>query len=358
MTEKTTTRFSRRRAVAVFGGTVIAAPYVWSRRAWAAQQLPVRTPGGSFDEVKREHVYEPFRKATGIEVIPVAATIAKLLAMHRSGQMEVDLIDTGDDTLLQLHLAGALMPIEYGAFKRTDPNDIDPALKRKEQVGNFVYAMVMGYHTAAYPKGKEPKSWAEFWDIKAFPGPRTLPDMASGSPNLEFALIADGVPQDKVYPLDVDRAFKSMSRVRSAVPKFWDTGALSTQMLTDKEVVLASLWSTRLGVAIDKGAPLGAQWNENMVLVQSYGIPVGSKNVDAAKQFIDFSLSPEIQANWMRAYKAIPVNKKAYPATAPELLDPATKQPWTQSKGFHRDIEWWAENRTRVNGVWSKWIIG
>ena len=62
----------------------------------------MRTPGGAFDEVKREHVYEPFRKATGIEIVPVAATVAKLLAMHRSGQMEVDLIDTGDDTLLQL----------------------------------------------------------------------------------------------------------------------------------------------------------------------------------------------------------------------------------------------------------------
>jgi putative spermidine/putrescine transport system substrate-binding protein len=357
MTESTTKRPSRRAALAALGGSIIAAPHIWSQRAWANKQLPVRTPGGAFDEVKREHVYEPFRKATGIEIVPVAATVAKLLAMHRSGQMEVDLIDTGDDTLLQLHLAGALMPIDYSAFKLTNAEDLDPALRRKEQVGNFVYAMIMGFHTDAYPKGKEPKSWAEFWDIKAFPGPRTLPDMASGSPNLEFALIADGVAPDKLYPLDVDRAFKSMSRVRPAVTKFWDTGALSTQMLSDKEVVLASLWSTRLGVAIDKGAPLGAQWNQNMVLVQSYGIPVGSRNVEAAKQFIDFSLSPDIQANWMRAYKAIPVNRKAYGATPPELIDPKTNQPWTAA-GFYRNIEWWAENRTKVNGVWSKWIIG
>ena len=350
---------SRRQIVATIGGSIIAAPYVWSKPSWANIQLPVRTPGGSFDEVKKAHVYDPFRKATGIEIVPVPATVAKLLAMHRSGNMEVDLIDTGDDTLLQLDQAGALMPMDYSAFKLTNPDDLDPIVKRKEQVGNFVYAMVMGYHTAAYAKGKEPQSWAQFWDIKAFPGPRTIPDMASGSPNLEFALIADGVAptSDKIYPLDIDRAFASMSRVRPAVPKFWDTGALSTQMLADKEVVLASLWSTRLGVAIDKGAPLGAQWNQNMVLVQSYGIPKGSKNVDAAQKFIDFSLSPDIQAAWMRAYKAIPVNKKSYAATAPELLDPKTNLPWTQG-GFRRDIDWWAANRTKVNGVWSKWILG
>ena len=238
---------TRRTALATLAGASVVTPYLWTRSASAAQQLVVRTPGGVFDDVKRETVYEPFRKATGIEIVPVPATVAKLLAMFRSGQMEIDLIDTGDDTLLQLDIAGALMPLDYSAFKFTNPEDLDPAIKRKAQVGNFVYAMIMGYHTSAYPKGKEPKSWAEFWDIKAFPGPRTLADMASGAPNLEFALIADGVPAEKLYPLDIERAFKSMSRVRPAVPKFWDTGALSTQMLADKEVVLAAVWSTRLG---------------------------------------------------------------------------------------------------------------
>jgi putative spermidine/putrescine transport system substrate-binding protein len=330
---------------------------VWSRKAAAAQQLTVRTPGGAYDDVKRATVYEPFQKATGIEIVPVPATISKLLAMFRSGQMEIDLVDTGDDVLLQLERAGALMPLDYKDFKLTNPDDIDPVLKRRFQVGSFVYAMVMGFHTAAYPKGKEPKSWAEFWDIKAFPGPRTMSDMAAGAPDLEFALLADGVPMDKLYPLDIDRAFKSLSRVRPAVTKFWDTGALSAQMLADKEVVLASIWSTRLGVAIDKGSPLGAQWNQNEVLAQAYGIPVGSRNVEAAMKFVDFSLSPDVQGAWMRPYKAIPANTKAYGVTAPELIDPDTKLPWTKSKGFVRDIEWWADNRPKVNEVWSKWII-
>lgn len=79
----------------------------------------------------------------------------------------------------------------------------------------------MGFNTTDYPVGKEPKSWAEFWDIKALPGARTMADMASGAPNLELALISDGVPMDKVYPIDIDRAFRSMSRIKPAVTKFW-----------------------------------------------------------------------------------------------------------------------------------------
>jgi len=358
MASQTGRSLDRRALLTAAVTTSLATPWIWPRRARAAGQLAIRTPGGAFDDVKRETVYEPFRKATGIEIVPVAATIAKLLAMHKSGQMEVDLIDTGDDVLLQLDALGALLPLDYKAFKFTDPDDIEPTVRRKSIVGNFNYAMVMGYHTAAYPKGKQPRTWAEFWDLQKFPGPRTMADVASGAPDLEFALVADGVPADKLYPIDIDRAFKVMTRIRPAVPKFWDTGALSAQMLADKEVVLGTIWSTRIGVAIDKGAPLGIEWNQNAVLGQAYGIPVTGKNAQAALQFIDFSLSPAIHGDWMKAYKATPVNRKSYGAAAPELVDPDTKQPWTKSKGFVRDIEWWAANRTKVSAVWARWIAG
>ena len=106
MTEKARVGVSRRSVMAAAGAASLASPWFWTGRANAATQLAVRTPGGAYDDVKRSTVYEPFRKATGIEIVPVAATVAKLLAMHKSGQMEVDLIDTGDDVLLQLEAAG------------------------------------------------------------------------------------------------------------------------------------------------------------------------------------------------------------------------------------------------------------
>ena len=71
------------------------------------------------------------------------------------------------------------------------------------------------------------KAGPDFWDAAKFPGARMLADMASGSPNLEFALIADGVPMDKIFPIDIDRAFKSLSRIKPYIKKFWDTGAVA-----------------------------------------------------------------------------------------------------------------------------------
>lgn len=358
MTHPESADSGRRKFTTGVAAAALASPFFWIRNATAAEQVIVRTPGGVFDDIKRETIYEPFRKETGIEVVPVAATAAKLMAMMKSGQNELDVIDTGDSTLLELEKSNYLMPLAYEEFKYTKLADIDPIVKRKYQVGSFIYAMVLGYNTKAMAPGTEPKSWAEFWDVKRFPGRRTLPDMASGTPSLEFALIADGVPMNKLYPLDIDRAFKSMSRVRASVPKFWDTGALSSTMIADNEVAMGALWSTRAAAAQDQGAPVGLQWNQNALLVQAYGIPVGTRNLANAKKFIDYSSSADAQSRWLAKYKAIPVNIKAYAATSNDLIDPATKTPWTRSKGFVLDIEWWALNREKVGQVWSKWILG
>ena len=50
------------------------------------------------------------------------------------------------------------------------------------------------YRTDKFPNGG-PQSWADFWDVKKFPGPRCLFDRSFTC--LAFALLADGVPTDK-----------------------------------------------------------------------------------------------------------------------------------------------------------------
>ena len=56
--------------------------------------------------------------------------------------------------------------------------------------------------------------------------------------------MAAGVPPDKVYPIDIDKAFASYDKIKGDVVKWWETGAVPAQMLTDKEVV-----PTRCGTA-------------------------------------------------------------------------------------------------------------
>jgi putative spermidine/putrescine transport system substrate-binding protein len=338
-------------------GASLAAPFVRTAAAQAGEII-IRNPGGAYDDAMRKYVYDPFTQATGIRVTSVAATAARLLAMFRANNVELDIIDAGDNILEQLRRLNALAPIAYAVWKYRKPEDITPQVRLPTRVGNLLYSTVIGYSKEAFPDGKHPQSWAQFWDAQKFPGPRTLADMATGNPNFEFALLADGVPMDKLYPLDLDRAFRSLTRIRPSIRKFWDTGALSAQMLADKEVVLGSFWNGRVQVLIDRGAPLGLEWGENMIEIQAVSIFKDARNAANAQKLIDFMLQPGPQAQYCRELTYGPTNAKAFALLPAEQLARMPGSPASRDKGFYKDITWWEDNRDRVNRMWSRWILG
>jgi putative spermidine/putrescine transport system substrate-binding protein len=346
-----------RRSLLAAGATALAAPYVLSRPAHAAGQVVVRNPGGAYDETQRRYVYEPFTKETGIEVVVVPSTMAKMLAMVKAGGSELDVADAGLDGLVTLDKEGALAEIDYGGWKYTDAKDIADSYKTPKTVGIYTYATVLGFNKEAFPEGKQPKSWAEFWDAGKFPGSRMLADMASGTPNLEFALIADGVAMDKIFPIDIDRAFKSLSKVKPHIKKFWDTGALSAQMLADKDVVLGSIWNGRLQAIADKGAPVAIEWNQHMLQIQAYGIFKDAKNKKEAQLLVDYSLSPKAQQGIAKELGYGGVNRKSFDGLPAELVARLPGSPEQLKRSFVQDVVWWDQNRAKVNAVWSKWIL-
>lgn len=347
---------SRRRILGI-AGAAVAMPHLWIRNARASSQVIIRSPGGVYDEIRRETIYEPFRKETGIEVVPVAMTGAKLMAMLKANYTELDIIDITVPQLTMFDRAGALLPIPYSEFKYTDPDDIEDAYKHESIVGNFTYGLVMCYHTDAFKPGSGPQNWAEFWDAKRFPGARMLADMATGAPDLEFALLADGVPMDKLYPLDLKRAFDSMTRIRPSIRKFWDTGSLSAQMLSNKEVVLGSIWSSRLMATKEAGAPVAMNWNQHAVHVQAYSIMKNGPNVENAKKLIDYSLSKDVQQRYFERYNAGPVTKTAYKNLSAAKRENIPGGDRTAEHGFILSADWWATHKDEVSSAWSKWIL-
>ncbi len=350
------TRISRRTFLA---GAAVAAtgPFVWIPRAGAAGKVVIRTIGGSYEEANVKAIFEPFTKATGIEVVKVPATLGKLLAMFESGNIELDVVDAGELGVLSFSQKGALEKINFKSWKLTNPEDFDATIRRDDMVANIYFSSVLGYNSQTFPTGKQPQSWAEFWDLKKFPGPRMLADFASGAVDLEFALLADGVPRDKIYPINVDRAFKALDRVRPAIRKFWDTGALSAQMLADKEVVLGSIWNGRLQAVADKGAPLAIEWNEAMLQTQFWAIFKGAKNLENAQRFIEFACQPEIQASHAKHIPYGPTNRQAFKNIAADVAARLPSSPEHKAKAFLQNGKWWADNRAMVSERWSQWLL-
>src|SRR5438128_4903226 len=332
-------------------------PVVWPRRVSAAGKIVLRTIGGAYEEAVVKAIVEPFTKATGIEMVKVPATLGKLLAMFESGNIELDLVDAGELGMISLSQKGALEKIDYKAWKLTNPEDVDAAVRRDDMVADLYFSSVLGYNTQTFPTGKHPRSWAEFWDLKKFPGPRMLADIASGAVDLEFALLADGVPKEKLYPIDVDRALKSLDRVRPGIRKFWDTGALSAQMLADKEVVLGSIWNGRLQAVADKGAPLAIEWNEAMLQTQYWAILKGAKNLENAQRFIEFACQPEIQASHAKHIPYGPTNRQAFKSIPADVAARLPSSPEQKAKAFLQNGKSWADNRAMVSERWSQWLL-
>jgi spermidine/putrescine-binding protein len=269
--------------------------------------------------------------------------------------MELDIVDAGELGMLSLSQKGALDKINYKGWKLANPDDMDH--RRDDMVADIYFSTVLGYNTEVFPTGKQPRSWAEFWDAKKFPGPRMLTDLGAGVIDLEFALLADGVAKEKLYPIDVDRAFKALDRVRPAIRKFWDTGALSAQMLADKEVVLGSIWNGRLQAIADKGAPLAIEWNEAALQVQFWGVMKGAKNADNAQQFIDFACQPQIQAAHAGMIPYGPTNRSAFKHLKAEVAARLPSSPEHKQKAFLHSGKWWADNRAKVSERWSQWLL-
>lgn len=346
-----------RRNILKAGGTaLIASPFVWNRPAFAAGEVIIRSSGGAPEENSRKNIWGPFEKETGIRVVPVAATAAKLFAMFKSGNVELDVIDVGAGPLINLERLGALASIDYQSWKRTDPNDIKTDYRSSHRVGHTLFATVLGFNKISFSSGAIPASWQDFWDTKRFPGPRSLADLATGNPSLEAALLADGVARDKIYPIDLDRAFTSLSRIRPSIPKFWDTGALSVQMLIDREVNMNAIWSTRISPAIAAGQPLGFTWNDHLTIIQAYAIFKNAKNFENAQRYIDFALQPHIQAAVVQASMSGVVNGKGSALLPPGFADQVPGSSKQQETGFLLNDIWWEDNRDAVNRRWARWI--
>jgi putative spermidine/putrescine transport system substrate-binding protein len=217
MSERHTTRRDFLRAATAAG----AAGLAWSggigRARAAKNELVFVGFGGSYQEGQTKALFEPFEKETGIKIIQTTGVdIAKLRAQVQSRNVEWDLISIPDRLRYTAVKDGLLMPLDY---KTINAKDILPALVTEYAVGCVTIPMLLTYSTKAYPAGKAPVTWMDYWDAKKFPGPRGMYNAPTYI--LEFALIADGVPKDKLYPLDVPRAFKSLDRIKGDVKVWW-----------------------------------------------------------------------------------------------------------------------------------------
>src|SRR4051794_13658479 len=359
----------RRRFLAGLGAAGAAAsvgPFFHIRPARADKgELVVVSWGGDYDEAVRDIVGVPFEKATGIKVkFDTPPENAKVKAMVEAKNVAWDVLLTDIPAVLSLVKDKLLEPMDYAALDAKIVGAIPKELRHPYAVGQRIYAFNIVYNTSSFPKGKQPQSWADVWDAKKFPGGRTFNFRGGIAPQLEVALLAEGVPMDKLYPLDVERSWKSMDRLKPLVSKWYVSHAEAIQLIAAGEAVVGCTIGSRATSARKAGAPGDVDYNEGKVSPDNWCVVKGTANRKAALDFINFALDAKRQAEVSKRVPYGPSNKDAFAHLSPAEAADLNTAPENIGKQFWWDVAWWGKpgadgktERDRQAERYAQWMV-
>jgi len=316
-----------------------------------AETLVVASFGGAWQEAQTSAVFEPFAEATGVAVDQREYAGEYELLRDHGAAGEWDVVDVEPAELLHGVEEGIFEPIDYTAIDRAA---LLPSAIHEYGVGLMTYSIVLGHSTEAFADAEAaPSTWADFWDVARFPGQRALRDNPQWM--LEIALLADGVPAAALYPLDLDRAFAALDRLRDHVVLF-DDWAQPGELLTSGEAALAVGTNGRLAAARDAGAPVAFSWQGGVVSSDYFVIPKGSRNKQRAQELVAYAVSLEAQSAFPLHIDYGPVRTDASEALPEEIQRRLPSYAPHMDEAVTFDAGWWREHEEEANRRWADWV--
>lgn len=314
--------------------------------------------GGATQDAIKKAMFEPFTKETGIEVVEDSGLSSERVeAEVKSGHPTVDFLTIGTSGYLTLKDSDLLAPIDYKYYNKEDLDAIPQADRLTDAVGSVYSSLGLSFSTTAFPDGKpQPNSWADFFDVVKFPGKRTLPfcGVLEGSwPIAEAALLADGVPADKLYPLDMQRAVKKLKEL-SPNAIWWKNTSQPGQYLASGEAVMALNSIGRTNALIDKGVGLKYVWNGAQAFGDKWIVLKGAPNYDNVMRFLAFAARPQVQADLAKLIGYAPTNPNAYKLLEKNVAERLSTYPANFARTFKPDNRWWSANVSK----WTETCLG
>lgn len=318
---------------------------------WEGRTLTVTSWGGEYEDAQRRAIFEPFERLTGARIEVSATDIVQLRRMVEDEETEWDVSDILTEDVLPLANLGVLQSLDYNVI---DPDGIFDDARLDHGVSSSFYSTVLTYRTDRWPDLQPPSSWRDFWDVVRYPGTRGLHRQAQGT--LEFALLADGVSLDELYPLDVPRAFAALDRIQPAMTLWWEQGAQPAQMVTSGDLDMVSAWHSRIYRLEGEAEMVGINWNGGSLSGDSWVIPGGAPNLDVAMDFINFATRPEVCAAFSSLVPFGPVNSNTFDLLPAETVERLPTAPQHRDVQFMTNFEWWFQHREAVEAEFEEWM--
>jgi putative spermidine/putrescine transport system substrate-binding protein len=322
-----------------------------SGRAFGAtQQLTFVTWGGTYRAAIEQSIVKPFTAETGIDVTIVdTPDLAKLRAQVQTNNVQWDVFDAPNALGVAGHNAGLWEPLDPALFDRGDliidvKNNLLPW---------YVFVGGVAWDPKKFPDGKHPRNFKEYFDVKAFPGRRTFRNRPSET--FEAALLADGVSPKQLYPLDIDRAFKVLERIKPSVVKWIDQTPQTLTLLQTGETDYSYTYASRVKPARAGGQSVDFSFDQTVNGFEYLAVVKNAPNKAAAMKFLAFAARPDRQAAFMELIGNTPSSKKALGMMSPE------SRKWIPNlqaeNSVLMDDAWWAKNFDDVTRRFKEWTL-
>jgi putative spermidine/putrescine transport system substrate-binding protein len=348
-----TTLIDRRGCVK--GAALVCAGWVLAGlNALAADELTVISFGRADQDALTRAYYKAFGESTGIEVKSFSydGQITEIEQMVNSGKPDWDVMQVESRTLQ--------LGCERGLFEKLDlgrigkPSDFIPGAVSDCGLGIFAWSVALVYSDRV--KGA-PRTWADFWDVKKYPGKRGL--RRSAKYTLEIALLADGVAPADVYPMlatdaGLERAFRKLDQIKSDTI-WWEAAAQPGVQLSAGNLAMSSAYALWFDPAQPRNRHFRIAWDESLYDVDSWAIPRGSPRLTAAYRFIAFASAPERQKVLSERLPYGPTNKKALPLLQADLAKSLPSSKSNLARALKVDTAFWITHGEALEKRFDAW---
>jgi putative spermidine/putrescine transport system substrate-binding protein len=343
---------SRRRVVATTAA-LLAAPAIFGSARAQSRRIVVRDLGIGTSFV--DAYGRAFEQATGIQVQAVTGAnepvgLIKQMVETRTYTWDMAIVSRAAANQLAQDAPGFLDPLNLGSAPGWTA--LPDMFKSEHFAGNDVVATVLGYRTDTVRT--PPRSWADFFNTQQFRGRRAMRRFPFDT--IEQGLMADGVSGANLFPLDFDRAFRSLDRIKRDVAVWWTSGAQSTQLLQSGEVDFCPTWNGRAQAAITGGAPVAIMWEQSLWQAEGWVILKGTPNADLCREFIRFALEPSRQAIFAAGTGYGPTLADAINHLSPEVARTLPTHPDNRRSATLVDVDFWARSRDQAVDRFNRWV--
>ncbi len=339
-----------------------------------SSQLKVSTFGGAYKASQEKAFFAPFTEKTGtkIDVSTHKKPLQLLKNWKENSNKSSDLIDLSSYEAEQACDAGYLISLDESEISK-GPNGLSIQADFMSNslidcaVPSVAWSALMVVRNGTFKK-KKPRNWIDFFNIKRFPGKRSMKKTARYS--LETALLAAGVKADDLYfQLSTingqKRAFKKLSSLKDNII-WWETSKDAIANLKNEDVVMGLAFNGRLfNSIIGDGLDVTLIWQEQLYDLDYWAIPSNTNNRSAALEFINFATSSKQlaeQSKWMpygpmrqSSLKYIGKHDIANIHMAPYL--PTTKAHFRKAIKFNESF-WHSAKGKELEERFKNWLDG